>query len=49
MKRYVIYIRVSTRKQGASGLGLEAQRQMCLNYIKATNGELLGEYKDVES
>ena len=49
MKRYVIYIRVSTRKQGASGLGLEAQRQMCMNYIKAANGELLGEYKDVES
>ena len=39
MKRYVIYIRVSTRKQGASGLGLEAQRQMCLSYIKAANGE----------
>ena len=49
MKRYVIYIRVSTRKQGASGLGLEAQRQMCMNYIKAANGELSGEYKDVES
>ena len=49
MKRYVIYIRVSTRKQGASGLGLEAQRQMCMSYIKAANGELSGEYKDVES
>lgn len=47
--KYVIYIRVSTQRQGRSGLGLEAQREICLNYIRSVNGELSGEYKDVES
>ena len=49
MKNFVVYIRVSTRKQGASGLGLEAQRKICADFIKNNNGEQVAEFKDVES
>ena len=31
--KYVIYLRVSTEQQSESGLGMEAQKQMCLSYI----------------
>ena len=44
-----IYIRVSTQKQGASGLGLEAQREICMNYIKQSGKEFVTEFSDVES
>lgn len=49
MKRFVIYIRVSTKQQGASGLGLEAQQRICNDFIKAHEGECVAEFKDVES
>ena len=44
-----IYLRVSTQRQGISGLGLEAQREICLNYIKQSGKEYVTEFKDVES
>ena len=44
-----IYIRVSTQKQGASGLGLEAQREICMDYINKSGREYVTEFKDVES
>ena len=47
--KYVTYLRVSTQKQGARGLGIEAQRKMCADFIKAHNGEVLQEFIDVES
>lgn len=46
---YATYLRVSTRKQGASGLGLEAQRKMCATYIENNQGTFLKEFVDVES
>lgn len=49
MKKFVVYIRVSTKKQGASGLGLEAQQKICGEFIKSHDGEKVAEYKDVES
>lgn len=49
MEKYCTYIRVSTKRQGDSGLGLEAQRKMCMDYIESQNGELIKEFKDVES
>lgn len=49
MKKFVIYIRVSTRKQGDSGLGLESQRKICLDFIEREGGEPVAEFKDVES
>lgn len=47
--KYVTYLRVSTLKQGRSGLGLEAQRKMCATFIEQHNGELAKEFVDVES
>lgn len=49
MKKFAVYIRVSTRKQGASGLGLESQQKICGEFIKTHGGELVAEFKDVES
>lgn len=49
MGKYCIYIRVSTQKQGRSGLGLEAQMKICTDYVKSVGGEVSGIYKDVES
>lgn len=48
-KKYVTYLRVSTTKQGASGLGIEAQRKICGDFIAHNNGEAVGEFVDVES
>lgn len=49
MKQYATYLRVSTQKQGRSGLGLESQRKICGDYITANNGVGVAEFKDVES
>lgn len=48
LKKYVAYYRVSTKRQGRSGLGLEAQRGAVERFISA-HGQLLGEYTDIES
>lgn len=47
--KYVIYLRVSTKRQGASGLGLDAQRKMCMELIERENGEFVKEFQDIES
>jgi DNA invertase Pin-like site-specific DNA recombinase len=43
------YYRVSTAKQGASGLGLEAQHRAVEEYAKRTGGTLLATYEEIES
>jgi DNA invertase Pin-like site-specific DNA recombinase len=48
MKTYVAYFRVSTQKQGQSGLGLEAQRKAVISYLKGGEG-ILKEFIEVES
>ncbi|MDO8874517.1 MAG: recombinase family protein [Pseudolabrys sp.] len=47
--RFVAYHRVSTVRQGESGLGLEAQRQAILTYLNGGAWELVGEFVEVES
>ena len=48
-KQFVAYYRVSTQMQGRSGLGLEAQRDAVARYLRSINGELIGEFTEVES
>lgn len=47
--KFVAYYRVSTQKQGAAGLGMEAQRQSVARYLASMNCELLGSFEEVES
>src|SRR6185437_11588396 len=47
--RFVSYLRVSTERQGASGLGLEAQRAAVAAHLNGGRWELLQEFVEVES
>ena len=47
--RFVSYLRVSTDGQGRSGLGLEAQRQAVAAYVTQAGGEVVAEFREVES
>lgn len=49
MKRFIAYYRVSTDKQGKSGLGLEAQQQAVLGYLNGGAWELVAEFTEIES
>lgn len=48
MNQFVAYYRVSTDKQGRSGLGLDAQRQAVASYV-AHRGNILTEFTEIES
>jgi DNA invertase Pin-like site-specific DNA recombinase len=48
-RKFVAYFRVSTQKQGASGLGLEAQEEAVRTYLKGGHWRLIGEFKEIES
>lgn len=49
MSKFIAYYRVSTAKQGQSGLGLEAQQVSVRNYLAGVGGELVGEFQEVET
>jgi DNA invertase Pin-like site-specific DNA recombinase len=47
--RFVAYYRVSTARQGKSGLGLEAQRQAVQEHLNGGKWQLIAEFTEVES
>ncbi|MDO9713762.1 recombinase family protein [Paracraurococcus lichenis] len=48
MRRFVSYLRVSTQGQGASGLGIEAQREVVGRYVGQQGATLVDECIEVE-
>ena len=49
LQRLVAYERVSTARQGASGLGLEAQRKTIKDFATSRGAEVLARFTEVES
>jgi DNA invertase Pin-like site-specific DNA recombinase len=47
--KFVSYLRVSTDKQGRSGLGVEAQREAVARYLNGGHWTLVKEYVETES
>lgn len=48
-RKCVSYLRVSTTRQGESGLGIEAQRSSVTNYLSGDRWKVVGEFVEVES
>ncbi|MCW5684265.1 MAG: recombinase family protein [Pseudolabrys sp.] len=46
---FIAYYRVSTAKQGASGLGIEAQREAVARYLNGGDWRIIAEFTEVES
>lgn len=49
LQRLVAYERVSTARQGASGLGLDAQRKVIEDFAESRGAEVLARFTEVES
>ena len=49
MQKFLAYYRVSSKKQGRSGLGLKAQQDTVARYVASCGGKLIAEYREVES
>ena len=49
MSPLIAYYRVSTQKQGRSGLGLEAQRKAVSSFAEAEGFEIVAEFTEVET
>ncbi len=47
--KFVSYCRVSTARQGQSGLGLDAQKKAIADFLNGGDWELMGEYIEIES
>ena len=47
MKKFISWRRVSTMKQGASGLGLQAQKEIIEHFVKSEKSELIADYHEV--
>lgn len=49
MTKFCSYLRVSTQRQGKSGLGLEGQREAIRRYLAEADGALLEEFVEIET
>ena len=47
--KIVTYTRASTKRQGQSGLGLEAQEAAIQNYIQEQSADVVGGFVEIES
>jgi DNA invertase Pin-like site-specific DNA recombinase len=47
--KFVAYYRVSTAKQGASGLGLDAQKEAVRSFLNGGSWDLIADFTEVES
>jgi DNA invertase Pin-like site-specific DNA recombinase len=47
--KFIAYLRVSTTKQGKSGLGLEAQRKAVTDFLDGGKWQLVKEFVEIES
>jgi DNA invertase Pin-like site-specific DNA recombinase len=47
--KFVCYYRVSTARQGKSGLGLDAQRAAVATYLNGGNWQIVEEFTEIES
>ena len=47
--RFMAYYRVSTDRQGKSGLGLNGQRASVATYVAGAGGVVAAEFEEVES
>jgi DNA invertase Pin-like site-specific DNA recombinase len=47
--KFVTYYRVSTQRQGASGLGMDAQREAVRQFLNGGAWDVVGEFVEVES
>lgn len=47
--KFIAYFRVSTQKQGVSGLGLDAQREAVSRFLNGGEWELVAEFEEIES
>ena len=49
MHKFISYRRVSTAKQGASGLGLDAQSEIIRYFVEREQGEIIKDFEEVHS
>lgn len=48
-EQFIAYLRVSTTRQGRSGLGIEAQRAAVETFARQQGAEIVAEYVEIES